>query len=374
VKILIAYNTCWYVFNFRRPLIRALLAAGYEVTVLAPRDEYTDRVMETGAAFRDIAIDSKGNNPLKDLGTIVAFFRAYRELKPDLVLQYTIKPNLYGSIAARFLRIPAVCNITGLGAAFNRGGITEAVARLLYRASFSSVRRVFFQNPDDYGLFLSSGLVKEAQADLLPGSGVDTDRFAPSPGPRPDGPFSFLFIGRLLKEKGVEDLIAAARLARAEAPELRFRLLGRFDPTDAHTADPALVRAAADDGTIELLGETDDVRPIIRAADCVVLPSYYREGTPRSLLEAIASGKPVVAADSVGTREPVRDGVNGFLHRPRDPADLAAKILAMARQDGAALADMGAASRAYALERFREEIVIEKYLEIVAACVNGTRP
>jgi len=366
-RVVIAYNTSWYVHNFRLPLIRALLQNNYEVIVLAPKDEYTQRVVETGVGFREITVDSKGNNPLRDLATFFAFFRAYSELKPNLVLQYTIKPNLYGSIAARLLGVNVACNVTGLGAAFSKGGLIELIARTLYRIAFAKVERVFFQNPDDMELFLEAGLVEEKKTDLLPGSGVDTERFTPESTPRAAGPFRFLFVGRLLKEKGVEDLIEATALVRASGTAATVSLLGRFDPEDPHTANPALVKAAVDAGHIFLAGETDDVRPYLAAADCVVLPSYYREGTPRSLLEAIAMGKPVIAADSVGTREPVHDSINGFLHTPRDPRDLADRMLIMATLPQDRLRAMGDASRAYALERYREEIVIDRYLALVAS-------
>ena len=361
--IVVSYNTCWYVYNFRLPLIRALRAAGHEVTVLAPRDEFTDRLLAEGIAWRDIRMDGKGKNPVRELTTLLALRRAYRALRAEVVLQYTIKPNLYGSLAARSLGIPVINNVTGLGEAFTRGGVMELLAKVLYRASFSRVARVFFQNPDDRELFLREKLVRPDQAALLPGSGVDLDRFAPRQ--RGAGPFTFLQVGRLLKAKGAEDFIAAARLVRRERPEVRFALLGRYDPTDPAGVDPAVFEAARREGVIEYWGETDDVRSFIAAADCVVLPSYYREGTPRSLLEAASMGKPLIAADSIGTREPVVPGVTGYLHRPRDSVDLADKMRALLALPPAELAAMGASSRRLMTERYDERIVIRAYLDAV---------
>ncbi len=361
--IVISYNTCWYVYNFRRPLIRALVAAGYEVTVLAPRDEYTDRLMAEGIAWRDIRMEGKGKNPLREFGTLLALRKAYRELKAELVLQYTIKPNTYGSIAARSLGIPVVNNVTGLGEAFTRGGPMELLAKFLYRVAFSRVARVFFQNPDDRELFLKEKIVRQDQVFLLPGSGVDLERFAPLS--RGDGPFTFLQVGRLLKAKGAEDFIAAARMVRSSRPDARFALLGRYDSADPAGVEPALLEAARADGTVEYWGETDDVRPVIAKADCVVLPSYYREGTPRSLLEAAAMGKPLIAADSVGTREPVAEGINGYLCRPRDSRDLADKMLKVLELGAEERAAMGRASRRIMGERFDEKIVLDAYLDAV---------
>lgn len=364
-RIVISYNTSWYIWNFRMPLIAALQERGYEVLALAPEDEYSARIVAAGVPHRSIQMDAKGRNPLRDAAAVFAFLKAYRELEPDVVLQYTIKPNIYGSIAARVLGIPAINNITGLGAAFESGGMLKALVRSLYRFAFSRVERVFFQNPDDRELFVLDHLVKQSQAGLLPGSGVDLVRYAPCQ--RPEGAFTFLYVGRLLRAKGVEDLVSAARAVKRALPESRIVLLGKRDDEDPGAANPKILDDAIAEGIVEHAGIVDDVRPFLAAADCVVLPSYYREGTPRSLLEAAAMGRPLVAADSAGTREPVVDGENGFLCRPRDPADLAEKMLAFAALPAERRAAMGAASRRIAESRFDERIVIHEYLEAIAA-------
>jgi glycosyltransferase involved in cell wall biosynthesis len=370
-RILIAYNTSWYVWMFRMPMIRALRSLGREVVVLAPRDEYTNRILAEGIPCREIRLSAKGRNPIQEILTTIAFLRAYREIRPDVILHYTIKPNLYGSLAARLLRIPVIDNVTGLGSVFEQRGALQIAVRLLYKAAFARVERVFFQNPDDRDLFIRGGLVRRARTGLLPGSGVDLQKFAPRP--RGPGMFSFLFIGRLLKAKGVEDLIHAVRIIRARRPGTRIVLLGKRDDGDPGAADSGLLDEAATEGAVELAGNVDDVRPYIAQSDCVVLPSYYREGTPRSLLEAAAMGKPLIAADSIGTREPVCDGVNGFLCRPHDPEDLAAKMRAVIDLSEGARAKMGAASRRIAEERFDERIVTGKYVEIIDRLVGNDR-
>jgi glycosyltransferase involved in cell wall biosynthesis len=366
--IVLAYNTSWYVWMFRMPLIQALKDRGYRVIVLAPRDEYTERIVACGVEFLPIRLSAKGRNPVQEIMTAAAFFRAYRRLRPAVVLHYTIKPNLYGSLAARALGIPAIDNVTGLGALFDRRSGLRAVVSLLYKVAFRRVERVFFQNPDDFAAFVDGGLVASGRAGLLPGSGVNLQRFAPRP--RGAGPFTFLFVGRLLKAKGVEDLIAASRLLARRMNGFRVVLLGKQDDDDPGAADPRILAGASAQGVVELAGSVDDVRPFIAEAACVVLPSYYREGTPRTLLEAAAMGRPLIAADSVGTREPVRDGVNGYLCRPRDPEDLAAKMFGMATLSEQALSAMGMASRRIAEERFDERIVIVKYIEIIDRLVG----
>ncbi len=370
-RIVISYNTCWYIWNFRMPLIAALRQRGYEVVALAPRDEYTRRIVSAGVTYRSIHIDPRGTNPVRELAALLAFIRIYRRLKPVAVLQYTIKPNLYGSIAARVLGISAVNNVTGLGAAFESTGPFRGVIEALYRFAFRRVEQIFFQNPDDLRLFVQRRLVAPRHAALLPGSGVDLAHF--SPRPRGAGGFTFLFIGRLLKAKGVEELVAAAHIVRARLPGTRIVLLGKRDDDDPRSADPRILDAAASVGTIELAGTVDDVRPSIAAADCVVLPSYYREGIPRSLLEAAAMGRPLIAADSIGTREPVRNGANGYHCRPRDHRDLADKMVAMAELSEGARIAMGTASRRIAEDRFDERIVIAKYLQTIDRLVGKAR-
>jgi glycosyltransferase involved in cell wall biosynthesis len=368
--VVIAYNTCWYVYNFRLPLIRALIGHGWRVTVLAPRDQYSVRVEAAGAAHRHISLDQRRINPLRELAARRLFKQAYADLKPAVALQYTIKPDIYGSIAARYLGIPVINTITGLGTMFS-GGLKESATRLLYRYAFSKADLVFFQNADDRDLFISGGMMRADRAVLLPGSGVDTDRF--SPRPRGLGPFTFLLAARLLRAKGVEDFIVAARILKARHPATRFVLLGSHDENDPEFADAGMVRKAVEDGTVEGPGHVDDIRPFIAGADCVVLPSYYREGVPRSLLEAASMGKPLIAADSVGTREPVRNGVNGLLCLPQDPVDLASKMEEVMTLPTGRLSEMGAASRGMMIEQFDERIVLDAYLKAVERLANQTK-
>lgn len=366
--IVIAYNTCWYVCNFRLPLIHALLDKGWRVTVLAPRDEYTDRVLESGAAHRHIDMEPKGMNPIRERAVISNFKTAYRELAPAVALQYTIKPNIYGSIVARATGVPVINNITGLGTMFS-GGPKEFFVHMLYRYAFAQAELTLFQNPDDRELFLKHHIVKTERTGLLPGSGVDYERFSPQP--RGPGPFTFLLAARLLRAKGVEDFVTAAREVKSRHPQTRFVLLGSHDASDPEYIDSSLLARAVEDRIVEHLGHVDDIRPFIASADCVVLPSYYREGVPRSLLEAASMGKPLIAADSVGTREPVQDGENGFLCCPHNPVDLAAKMEAMIMMPPDRRADMGASSRRFIVERFDERSVIATYVEAIerlAAC------
>lgn len=370
--VVISYNSCRYVYTFRMPLIRALRADGWPVVVVAPRDEYTTRVAGEGVAFREIALEPKGRNPVRELATLRAYRTTYAELAPAIVLQYTVKPNIYGSIAARRLGIPVVNNVTGLGTLFS-GGLLQVFGQLLYRWAFRGAELIFFQNPDDQKLFVDAGIADPRRCELLPGSGVDPLHFAPRP--RPEGPFTFLYLGRLLRAKGCEAFIEAARMLRkrrsGQLGDLRFVLLGLHDPADPQMIDARILEGAIADRIVEHPGATDDVRSPIAAADCVALPSWYREGVPRSLLEAASMGKILIAADSVGTREPVEDGKNGFLCRPRDAGDLCRAMEAVLDLEPDERKRMEAESRRIALERFDERIVIDRYLAAVRRLARG---
>lgn len=365
MRVVICSNTAWSLYNFRAGLIRSLLARGMEVVAVAPPDnKYATLLTELGCGFEAIPMDNKGTSPVADALLVARFARLFRRLKPDWFLGYTIKPNVYGSLAARFLGVPVINNVSGLGTAFIRHGWLTRVVTTLYRATLSGSQTVFFQNPDDLNLFVGTGLVRSEQARLLPGSGIDLQRFAPlvaAPCCKGEGPV-FLLIARLLWDKGVGEYVEAARLVRAKLPGARFQLLGFLDVENRTAVPRADVDSWVREGIVDYLGAAEDVRALIAAADCVVLPSY-REGTPRSLLEAAAMAKPILATDVPGCRTVVDDGVNGFLCGVRAPQALADVMVRFAELDPRARQLMGDASRAKMEREFDEKIVIDAYLD-----------
>jgi glycosyltransferase involved in cell wall biosynthesis len=361
--IIISINTAWNVHNYRSGLVKSLLARGYEVVAVAPDDEYADRVRELGCRFVHIPIDNNGTNPWRDLGLLARYFKILHKLKPVAFLGYTVKPNVYGSIAAHALGIPVINNIAGLGATFITQSYVTAIVRWLYKLSLKRSHRVFFQNADDQGFFVSLGLVKESRTAVLPGSGLNLAHYRPSqPRPVEGRSFRFLLIGRLLKDKGVEEYAAAARELRTRFPDVECQLLGFSDAGNANAIPMERVRAWESEGLLRYLGKTDDVRPFLDQADCVVLPSY-REGVPRALLEAAAMARPIVATDVVGCRDAVDDGSNGYLCRVRDPIDLAEKMASVLQLGHIDRLEMGAAGRAKVEREFDEQFVINKYVQ-----------
>lgn len=362
--VAIAINSAWNVVNFRSGLIAALQAAGWRVAVIAPDDGYGERVRALGADFHDLPIVPRGVSPLADLILLWRFWRLLGRLRPAAYLGYTVKPNVWGSLAAQARGIPVVNNIAGLGEAFLAPGFLNRVVRGLYRLGLARSRVVFFQNPDDRALFEGMKLVDPARVRMLPGSGIDLMRFTPAPRPAGQGGFTFLLVGRLLVAKGIGEFAAAARAVRVREPAARFQVLG-LPQSGRGAIDPAMLAGWTAEGLIELLPPTDDVRPVLAMADCVVLPSY-REGTPRSLLEAAAMGKPLIATDVPGCRAVVRDGENGFLVPARDADALADAMLRMTSMPPAARTQLGVASRALVEQQFAEAIVTRAYTDALA--------
>ena len=368
MRIAIVINTSWNIFNFRLSLIKAMLAEGHEVVAIAPRDNYSQRLLDAGCTFVPVTME-KGTNPFKDLWLIWRLYRTYTRVKPDVVLHYTIKPNIYGALAAQLARIPAINNVSGLGTVFIKKDYIATIALRLYKQAFQYPAKVFFQNQDDRRLFLKHNLVRAPVTEVLPGSGIDLQEFKPTPKPDPAAPFTFLMIARVLYEKGVAEYMEACLLLKQKYPTIKCQLLGQVDELSRFGIKQTVLDAWLAAGAVEYLGSTDAVANIIAQADCVVLPSY-REGTPRTLLEAAAMAKPLIATNVPGCREVVAHGVNGLLCRVRHAPDLAAKMEQLLQLSPAQLQQMGKASRHIAETKFDVNFVINRYLHAIQEVTN----
>jgi glycosyltransferase involved in cell wall biosynthesis len=362
-KLVLAINAAWNIANFRAGLIRGLQADGWEVVAMAPRDDHVPRVEALGCRFVEMPMRAGGTNPWRDAQLYRRFRAALAVERPAALLGFTIKPNVWGSLAAQSLGIPVVNNVAGLGTAFIRRNWLTAVARMLYRHALRGSHSVLFQNEDDRHYFIDTGLVDAARTGRVPGSGVDLVHFAPLPLPA-TLPLRLLFIGRLLRDKGVQELADAARLLKAQGVPVEVAMLGFLDVDNRSAIGRADVQAWQAEGIVRYLGATDDVRPFIATAHAVVLPSY-REGVPRTLLEAAAMGRPLITTDAIGCRDVVDDGVNGLLAKVRDAADLAAQCARFAALSDAERAAMGRASRAKVEREFDERIVIDTYCRVL---------
>lgn len=360
MRIAIVLNTSWNIYNFRMNFIQSLLKQGYEVHTIAPEDSYTPLIRQAGCVHHKVKMDSRGANPVKDSALIVELFGIYRKVKPDVILHYTIKPNVYGTIAAALLGIPVINNVCGLGTVFLKDNLVSAIAIFLYKLSFRFANKVFFQNPDDQKLFVDKKLVPVNAVDTLPGSGIDLSKFQPTSFKR-NKKFTFLLISRLITDKGVLEFVDAVKKLRSNGVDAHFQVLGAMDPLHKRGIQVDVIAEWINSGTIEYLGTTNDVREFIKNADCVVLPSY-REGTPRTLLEAASSSKPIIATDVPGCNNVVQHDFNGYLCKLKDADDLADKMQHMAALPNEKLQEFGTNGRAKMEAEYDESLVINKYL------------
>ena len=361
--IIVSSNYAWTIYNFRMPLVRRLKQEGYKVCVLTQFDGYELLIADEVDQIEPLFISRKGVNPFVDIFTIIDFVRHIFRLKPKLILLFTIKPVIYGSIAARLVRLSSIVMITGLGTAFITDNWITKIVKILYRFSLASVTTAFFQNADDKNLFIDNRLVDPKICRLTPGSGVDLERFAYTNLPV-SREMTFLLVGRMLWDKGVGEYVNAAREIKSTHPNIIFQLLGPLGVENRTSISSEQMHEWENDGIIEYLGETDDVVSYIKKACCVVLPSY-REGTSRVLLEAAAMGRPLIATNVPGCREVVEDGVTGFLCKSGDYLDLSAKIELMLQLPYISRRMMGIKGREKVETEFDQDIVCERYIDAI---------
>ncbi|HHB95297.1 MAG TPA: glycosyltransferase family 1 protein [Campylobacterales bacterium] len=361
--IAICSNTSWYLYNFRMGLIKSLQQQGYRVVLIAPKDDYSHRLEVLGCKHYHIDIDNKGTNPIEDIKLSYQFYKLFRLINPNMLLIYTIKPNIYGGIVSKILKIPTVNVIAGLGTVFLNDSLSSKIARWLYKVSFNN-NRVLFENQDDCEEFLAKNLVKKPQTTLISGSGINTEAFQPKNKPQNSENLIFLLIARLIKDKGVVEYIEAIKSIRAKYPNVQFKILGSYYFGNPSSISEDEVNQWVDDGIIEYLGYTDAVLEEIEKADCIVLPSY-REGLSRVLLEGASMSKPIITTDVTGCRDVVDDGENGYLVPPKDSKSLALAIEKMISLSDTDRRVMGQKGRIKVIDEFDEKIVIKQYLNVI---------
>ena len=353
MKILILANNDVGLFKFRRELIQELLK-NHEVTISLPYGKMIEPLIEDGCHFVDTTINRRGSNPIEDIGLFLHYCRILNRIKPDIVFTYTIKPNVYGGMACSLLGIPYIVNITGLGTAVENGGILQIITLILYKAGIRKARKVFCQNTDNLNFMLAHKII-QGDYDLLPGSGVNLNQFKLLPYPNNDT-IDFVFISRIMKEKGIDQYLEAARVIRTKYPETRFHICG-FCEQDYDSE----LNLLNNDGTVIYHGLVDDMLPIYQMASCIVHPSYYPEGLSNVLLEGAATGRPIITTDRPGCREVVEDGINGFIVEEQNSEDLIEKIELFLHLDNEKRQKMGKAGRDIVENAFDRDIVIQKY-------------
>ncbi|WP_333785278.1 glycosyltransferase family 4 protein [Thermocrinis sp.] len=366
--IVFSSNTSFSLYNFRLPLMKTLKEKGFKVMAVAPEDEYSVKLAKEGFDFYPIKnLDRKGKDPIRDLKLLYEYLSLYKKLKPDLVINFTIKPNIYSSIASGILGISSISVVTGLGYVFTSKTWLTNLVKLLYKIAFRVNKIVVFQNKDDFEEL--KGLT-DKKAHLIESSGVDTGYFSPFFCEKnKKEKFIFLFVGRFLKDKGLLEFVKAFERLKVENPKVELYLVGDVDEGNPQSIKGEELKRWLDKGLANWVGFQKDVRHFYCLADCVVLPSYYREGVPRVLLEAMAMGKPIITTDSVGCREVCVDGVNGFLVEPKNWESLYEAMKRMVELEEDKRKSMGMKGRQMVLERYDVKIIVEKYLKLIELVV-----
>ena len=366
MKIAIVANSAWAAYNFRINLALAINSEGHEVIFIIPYDSEYSKKLKKKFECHNLYLDSKGLNPIKDIKTFINLLGVYKKVKPDIVCHFTVKLNIYGSIAARVFKISSLNNITGLGTLFISRNFATYVAKLLYRYALSFSKKVFFQNTEDLNYFLQNKLICKSKSAVLPGSGVDLEKFKFSTTVVQKDKFVFLLISRLLRDKGIYEYIEAIRIIKRRYPEksIEFQLLGEVGVNNRTAIKVSELEAWVNDDLIFYLGVTDQVEKVISGCDCVVLPSY-REGMPRSILEAFAVGRPAIVSDVPGCRDIVEHKTNGLLCRVKSSQDLARKMITMMRISNECRHRLSQNGRDKVEHFFDEKIVINTYIQSI---------
>ena len=363
MKIFIATNSSGGLYNFRRELLETLVK-DHSVTICSPAGEYVDDMIGMGCTFAQCAIDRHGMNPIKEIGLLRYYRKMLRKYRPDLVLTYTIKPNIYAGLACSMLKIPYIANITGLGTAIQNGGFKQKMVLWLYKKGLKRAQKVFFQNKTNMEFMLSHNAIS-GPWDLIPGSGVNLSKHCFEEYPEDGDRISLLVVGRIMRDKGSGEVLNAAQQLHKEFPNLMIRMIGRFDGNYQQKVEDAVTA-----GYIEYLGFQKDVHSFYRTCHGVLHASYH-EGMSNVLLESAASGRPVIATNVPGCIETYDDGISGIAFKPRDPEDLIRAVRAFMNLSNEERKQMGLAGRRKIEKEFDRALVIQKYQDEIELTKKG---
>ncbi|HRY12458.1 MAG TPA: glycosyltransferase family 4 protein [Syntrophomonadaceae bacterium] len=359
-KILVLSNSSGGLYSFRKELIEELIKNGFQVNISTPRGTKVDQLEELGCIFIETPIDRRGMNPVSDLRLILNYRHTIKKINPDIVLTYTIKPNIYGSIACRWANIPYLNNITGLGSAFLKPSLLSSILIIMYRIAFKESRMVFFQNTNNLE-FMQGKRAISGPYKLIPGSGVNLERFKFTPYPDASDAIVFNFVGRVMKDKGIDEYLAVAREIKQKYPTTRFNIIGSVEPSQSHYEK--ILAEHEREGSITYLGYQEDIVPFLIGSHCIIHPSRGGEGMSNVLLETAATGRCLIASDIPGCREIIDGGINGFTFQAGNAYDLIATVETFLSMPHEKKAEMGKRSREKVEREFDRQIVVDSYFE-----------
>ncbi len=365
IKILFVSNSCWSIYNFRLDVIEHFIKLNYEVHIAALKDDFAIKLLNIGCKVHSIQFNNRKLNPIEDIFLFFKLKKLYQNVKPALIFHYVIKPNIYGSVAASQLKIPCVAIITGLGYAFATHNWLSSLVIKLYRFALKKVKLICFLNEEDKQLFIKRKIANINKIYVLHSEGINTEKFKPIQVKKDDQPFVFLMATRMLWSKGVGLFAEASEILKKKGFQFECKVIGFFEPNHPDSISLEQLEQWRNKKIFSYLGFTENVVPFFSMADCFVLPSYYQEGIPRSLLEACAMQIPVITTNNNGCKEVIKNNFNGFTCKMNDAEDLATKMstaLLMTTED---LKAMGKNGRELVCEKFDVKLVIERYDEIV---------
>lgn len=360
------------IYCFRKELIESLIKEGYRVLISCPYGEKFELMKHIDYIYDNPTIDRRGTNIFKDLKLLNHYKKVFKQYKPDVVLTYTAKPNVYAGMASKNLKIPYICNVTGLGSVLNKKGLMKKFILWLFKKSYRNAACVMFQNSTNMQLALDNGMVK-GDYELIPGSGVDLNRFPLQPYPNGGNgiegePVVFNYVGRILHDKGVDDYIEAAKQIKKKYPKTEFNMIGFIEPTESHYEKD--LKELEQQGVVIYRGSQKDVKPWIKRAHAIIHPSTYGEGMSNVLLENAASGRPIITTDNPGCKETVDEGVSGFIFEPGQVKQLISIICLFLSYKNVERREMGIKGRQIIVSQFSREIVIESYLKHISKLVE----
>lgn len=362
-KILFLVNHDVGIYNFRLEVIQRIIKDGHRVIISSPYGERIDDLINEGCEYKEIKLARHGMNPIKECFLIATYLKLIRDMKPDVVLSYTIKPNVYGGIACSLTRTPYIANITGLGTAIENGGLIQKFLCILYKIALRKAHRIFFQNEENERFFANQNISKEKHF-LIPGSGVNLERYSPLDYPNDIEPIKFLMIARIMKDKGIDEYLSAAETIKNKYPNTEFHICGFCEPEYENEMEEIKKK-----GTVIYHGMVEDVREVLKDMHCTVLPSYH-EGMANVLLESASSSRPVIATNIPGCRETFDDGITGFgceAKSAQSLMDAIEKFLALTHKEKI---QMGVAGRAKMEKCFDRQIVVEAYIKEINTILN----
>lgn len=373
-KIVITSNTSWFISNFFSSSIVEFMDNNNQIYIIAPRDKYTDKLIELGCHFREIYIDRSGINPKHEIKTLKQLIKLLSDIDPDCVLNFTPKLNIYSVIACRILNIPVINNVAGMGSIESENGIKPLIGKILLRTTQPLAHHIIFQNSDDQSLYLKKKYTRLEKVSRVNGIGVQLQHFHPCPA-KDDQVVRFILFARMLRNKGIIEFIQAANAVNQyykqiaqegmSIPKFEFSLLGFIDESNPQGISLSELLLLEENSIVSYLGETDDVFSVVKEYDCVVLPSYYQEGIPQCLIESCAMAKPIITTSNVGCRETVVDGISGFIVTPKNISELKDAMIKMIELPHSQRLKMGQYGRQKAERDFCHIKVAKHYMNII---------